>query len=186
MVSFCGVLWDEKMAIWGFWNWNYDTLELLGLTRDGIAYQAYLSEESRTLANVQNYREIMRFSALPFLAHWLLKILIFFLDFSVKVAYLKVSSTLQAQSSSENFIIKKTMVFQHILYLLTFFLSVSFELLSKTIWTFVIFTLCFHILPNFVRQLSSVGYYSNAGDSALSPVDHNTFLEPFGFSKRHL
>ena len=81
-------------------------MELLGLTRDGIAYQAYLSEESRTLANVQNYREIMGFSALPFLAHCLLKILIFFGDFSVNFAYLKVS-TLQAQSSSENFIIKK-------------------------------------------------------------------------------
>ena len=53
-------------------------LELLGLTRDGIAYQAYLSEESRTLVNVQKYRENMGFSALPFLAHCLLKILIFF------------------------------------------------------------------------------------------------------------
>ena len=161
-------------------------LELLGLTRDGIAYQADLTEDSRTVTNVQNYQENIGFSALSFLAHCLYKVFIFFGDFSVKVAYLKVSSTLQVQTSSENFTIKKTMVFWHILYLLIFFLSVSFELLSKTIWTFVIFTLCFHILPNFGRQLPSVGYYSNAGDSALSPVQHITFLEPFGFSKRHL
>ena len=109
---FRGMVWRKNGHLRFF---KVDFLQFLGLTK-----QVRSHELCRTRRNTSSLLEFLQ-------CVWQIACIKFWFSlkhFSVKVVYLTVSSTFQAQSSSENFAIKEAMVFLHILYPLIFFLFV--------------------------------------------------------------